>query len=133
MKKIALICLAPVYLLLVAGFSCHSLVHDDNKQVRVYFWKNADPEVTHHLYVDNKLQGVIPFLPDSLTYPGNNNVHEQGLYLSLIPGHYNLVAMNNSGTVLAEGSLKLELDNHSKNISTSWNNDKCKAEMVLND
>lgn len=134
MKKIALILLAPAYLLLVAGFSFQQAAADKpGKPAQVFFWKNADPEIIHHLYIDNKLQGVVPFLPDSLTSHDNEWVQSMGLKLSLVPGQYDIVAKDSNGSVLSEGSLKLEWKGDTKNISTSWNNNICKAEMVFND
>lgn len=129
MKRIFILSAVPAYILLLAGFTC---THSDNGTAtgNAAFWKKSDPSVTHYLYIDDEVKGVLPFLPDSLTTPGNTLVQSQGLSLKLKPGRYVIIAKDKSGNVLCEGTLFLKKTAGSQEISSSWKNGKCSVEVV---
>jgi hypothetical protein len=132
MKKILVLLAAPAYLLVLAGFTC---THQSNgtEQGKASFWKKSDSRVTHYLYIDNEEKGILPFLPESLTTPGNVIVQEQGLSLNLKPSSYDIIAKDTSGNILCEGTLFLKRTESSKEIKSSKKNDKCKVEVVYSD
>lgn len=130
MKKILVLLALPVYLLVLAGFTC---THQNNtEEGKAYFWKKSDPGVTHYLYIDNQEKGILPFLPDSLTTPGNVIVQERRLSLNLKPGSYDIIAKDTSGNILCEGTLFLKRAESLKEVNSSWKNDKCRVEMIYN-
>lgn len=129
MKKILVLLAVPAYLLLLAGFTCTHESHS-TEEGKASFWKNSEPGITHYLYIDNEEKGILPFLPASLTTPGNVIAQEQGLSLNLKPGSYDIIAKDTSGNILCEGTLFLKRTESSNETKSSWKNDKCKVEVV---
>lgn len=129
MKKILVLLAGPAYLLLLAGFTCTHYSYG-TEEGKAFFWKKNGAQETHYLYVDNSVKGVLPFIPDSKTVPGNTIVQDQGLFLKLKPGKYDIAAKDKSGNILCEGTLLLKRTDESREISASWNNTNCNVEMV---
>lgn len=129
MKKILILSAGPVYLLLLAGFTCAPKI-TDTKTAKASFWKRTDDAVTHYLYIDNTEKGVLPFIPDSLTTPGSNIAQEQGLTIHLKSGSYNIMAKDKSGSILCTGTLFMKNTRGSTEIKSSWENGKCSTLVV---
>jgi hypothetical protein len=129
MKKILILSAGPVYLLLLAGFTC-SRSDTGTETGKAFFWKKADSATIHYLYIDNVEKGVLPFISTSLTTPGTDVAQKQGLSLTLKMGRYDIIAKDKSGNILCTGSLFLKKTEGSEEIKSSWENDKCSVEVV---
>ena len=124
---------APAYLLLVAGFTCNKSAASTREPGNASFWQKNETAETHYLYIDNAKKGILPFLPDSLTTPGNIVVQKQGLSIMLKPGSYDIVVKDSLGNIFCEGTLFLKRTKNSKEIQSSWKNDKCMVEVAYNE
>jgi hypothetical protein len=130
MKKILVLLVVPVYWLLVAGFTCNDPAASTGQPGKASFWKKSATVETHFLYIDTTEKGVLPFLPGSLTTPGNDIVQKQGLSIILRPGSYDIVVKDSSGNIFCEGTLYLKRTENSKEIKASWKNDQCMVEVM---
>jgi hypothetical protein len=113
--------------LMFSGFSCG--MGGTLQPGKAYFWTNTNPGTVQHLYIDDSLKGVVPYLPDSLTRPGSATIRANGLALILESGKYDIVIKTDEGHITCEGTLSLKLKSSSKNIGSSWNNNNCKVEV----
>ena len=132
MKKILMLLVVPVYLLLLAGFTCNETAASTGEPGKASFWKKSATAETHYLYIDNTEKGLLPFLPDSLTTAGNDIVQKLGLTIILKPRSYAIVVKDSSGTIFCEGTLYLKRTENSKEIKASWENDQCMVDVVYN-
>jgi hypothetical protein len=132
MKKMLMLLTIPAYLLLIAGFTCNDSAASTGEPGKAGFWKKSETAETHYLYIDNDKKGVLPFLPASLTTPGNDIVQKQGLSVILKPGSYDIIVKDSSGHIFCEGTLFLKRTASSKEIKASWKNDQCMVEVVYN-
>ena len=130
MKKLLILSAGPVYLLLLAGFTC-SHPGTDTKMGKAFFWKKTDSAVTHYLYIDNIEKGALPFLSNLLTTPGSDIAQKQGLAINLKTGSYNITAKDKTGNILCTGTLLLKKTAGSEEIKTSWENGDCSVEVVF--
>lgn len=130
MKKGLFLLLVPAYMLLVANVGCHGK-HMSKQPVDVYFWKNKQPETVHHLYIDDSLKAVIPYLPGEAIKAGGDSVKKQGVLLRLIPGEYDVEAKDDDNNVLCAGTLTISIREGSNNIGSSWQNGNCAVHVVL--
>ena len=133
MKKIVMLLMVPVYLLLVAGFTCNDSAASTGEPGKASFWKKSETAETHYLYIDDVKKGILPFLPASVTTPGNEIVQQQGLSVILKPGNYDILVKDSSGNIFCEGTLFLKRTAGSKEISASWENDQCMVQVLYND
>lgn len=122
MKKGLLLILAPLWLMLVAGFSCdHST---KSTAATVYFWKTTERERLHHIYIDQTLEGVVPYLPPAHSASGR----QDGLPINILPGHYLLQVAEVDGRVLSAGYLTVQETGNGMVVNCSWNNTYCGAD-----
>ncbi|MEP7372769.1 MAG: hypothetical protein ABI675_05220 [Chitinophagaceae bacterium] len=131
MKKIVVLLVVPVYLLLVAGFTCNNPAVTTGEPGNASFWKKSATAETHYLYIDNMEKGVLPFIPGSPT-PGSDIMQKQGLSVILKPGNYDIVVKDSIGNILCEGTLYLKRTENSKEIKASWKNDQCMLQVAYN-
>jgi hypothetical protein len=120
-------------LLLITATSCQYLeANDGTRTATAYFYTNNDAGKPYRLFIENAYAGELPFLPDSLTTPGNTVVKKTGLQVVVKPGSYPLLVKDEEGGVVCEGKLTIRITSGSQSISSSWNNGKCKVEVVIN-
>jgi len=128
MKKIYIILLA---VLCVTAIACNdSISASPYSSAKAYFWINTEPGVEHYLYIDGVSKGIVPYLPDSLTTPGNNIVTGKGLFLQIPSGKYDIIVAYKDGIITSKGSLKIHISRGNKTLSSSWNNGKCKVQLI---
>ena len=125
--------MVPAYVLLVAGFTCNDTAASTGEPGKASFWKKSETAETHYLFIDDSIKGTLPFLPASVTAPGNDIVQKQGLSVILKPGNYAILVKDSSGNVFCEGTLFLKRTAGSKEISASWENDQCMVQVLYND
>jgi hypothetical protein len=132
MKKILSIVSLPALLLLCAGFACNeAILNGSSVEAKAFFWTNDESTGGEKLYVDDVYSGTIPYIADELTTPGNTIIQEKGLMLLKKPGKYEIRVTDNSGNMSCKGGLLLKFGRNTE-ISSSWNNGKCKVEVVYN-
>jgi hypothetical protein len=124
--------LAAIYL--STGISCqNAILASHPRKGRACFWRNSDPGLVYSLYVNDEYKGVLPYLADSLTRPGNRVVQEQGLVMHLLPGEYSIIAKDGEGRTACKGLLSIKISRTSTDISSSWNNSNCRVQMIYGD
>jgi hypothetical protein len=132
MKKNGVLLLVPFYFLLAAGFTCNDPTASTGEPGNASFWKKIETAEIHYLYIDDTIKGTLPFVPASVTTPGDDTVQKQGLSVILKPGSYDILVKDSIGNIYCEGTLFLKRKAGQKEISASWENDHCGVAVLYN-
>ena len=99
--------------------SCHQKTGGFN----TYFWRSAMPDEVHHLFINGKHIGVLPYLNDAPTC-GNEYLKQKALFLQLPSGKYEVEVKDAQGKIKYAELLKLKRTAGSLTIgnTTSWTN-----------
>jgi hypothetical protein len=94
--------------------------YDRSRTMVTCFWTSSAPDTKHHLYVNGKDKGVIPY---SLTVPRNNERNKM-LALNLRSGKFKLQVKDGRGNTVYEERFRLKLSRNGTTIQSSGDDDR---------
>jgi hypothetical protein len=106
-----------IAVLLTAG--CHER-YDRSRSMVTCFWTSSAPQTKHHLYVNGKDKGVIPY---SLTVPRTEE-RNRVLALNMRSGRFRLEVKDERGHTVYKERYRLRLSRSGRTIQSSGDDDR---------
>lgn len=92
----------------------------DSRIVRTCFWTSSAPNSPHHLYINGRDKGVIPY---SLTVPRADE-RNRLLAVNLHRGRFRIEVKDASGNTVYNERFRLKLGRHSTTVQTNTDDEE---------